>query len=76
MADNVSQWVRFELSGLANFGPICSKLERSGAEVMTVAVALSATVGDPCGRSIVLFRRVVTPIKPKMSSAMMDEDGV
>jgi hypothetical protein len=39
MADDVSRWVRFELSGSANFGPICAKLERSGAEVMTVVVA-------------------------------------
>ena len=56
MADNVSRWVRFELSGSANFGPICSKLERSVATVVVVAVALSAAVGAPCGRSIVLFR--------------------
>ena len=45
MADNVSRWVWFELSGSANFGPICSKLEQSVAEVMMVAVEWSAAVG-------------------------------
>ena len=54
MADDVSRWVRFELSDSTNFGPIQSKLGRFGAEVMTVAVAFSTTVGDTCGQSIVL----------------------
>ena len=47
MADNVSRWVRLELSGLANFGPISLKLERSETEIMMVAVEWSAAVGAP-----------------------------
>ena len=39
MADDVSQWVRFELSFLANFGPIWSKLGRSVVLAVVVAVA-------------------------------------
>ena len=39
MADDVSQWVWFELLGSANFGPIFSKLERSVAFVVMVVVA-------------------------------------
>ena len=55
MADNVSRWVRLELSGSANFGPVLSKLGRSVAIVVVVVVALSAAVGAPCERSIVPF---------------------
>ena len=47
MADDISRWVRFELSGSANFGPISSKLERSKAEIMMVAVEWLAAVGAP-----------------------------
>ena len=55
MADDVSRWVRFKLSGSANFGPIWSKLGRSVAEVMMVAVEWSVAVGAPFWRSMVLF---------------------
>ena len=47
MAGDVSRWVRFESSRSANFGPISTKLERSVAEVMMVAVASSETIGAP-----------------------------
>ena len=47
MVDDLSRWAGFELSGLANFGPIRSKLGRSVAEVMMVAVEWSAAVGAP-----------------------------
>ena len=52
---DVSRWVQFELSGSANFGPIRSKLDRSIADVVVVAVAWSAAVGALSWRSMVLF---------------------
>ena len=47
MVDHLSRWAGFELSGLANFGPIWSKLGRSVAEVMMVAVEWLAADGAP-----------------------------
>ena len=80
MADDVSRWVRSELSCSANFGPISTKLERSVEFVIAVVVAESADVEASCGRSIVRFcdksGRVVglvASIDPM--SAMMDKDG-
>ena len=55
MADDVSRWVRFESSNLANFCPISTKLERSVAFVVAVVVAESAAAGAPFWRSIVSF---------------------
>ena len=67
MVDDLSRWAGFELLGLANFGTIWSKLGRSVADVVVVAVAWLAAVGAPCGcgRSIVPFgERVWTILLP------------
>ena len=66
MADDMSGSVRYELSDLANFGPIPSKLGRSVAFVVVVVVAWSADAGAPCERSIVPFcgqvRTILLPV--------------
>ena len=67
MVDNLSRWAEFKLSGSASFGLIWLKLGRSVANAVVVAVAWSAAVGAPCGRSIVPFwgrvRTILLPVK-------------
>ena len=50
----MAKWVRFELSGSANFGLIWSGLEKSVVVAVMVFVRQLAAVGAPFWRSMVL----------------------